>query len=316
MTFCLKSPGVVTPRTHRRGSAGPRLLARELRGLLGVSCRSPGAGRGAPGLCGARGSPFGFLSSSSSCACTALPPPPPLPETCNTPGVRESGDPWQCPRYLCAGTPGVYREIVGQYRDAHVHTHTRVPVCCVGACKSPAQAACDADTARGLGAGCRGNDAAAGLRFPPSSARLGGQLRPRPRGLHPHPGCRGGGAGGRSCPAAGSRCPVGSRLLPGAAAPGAGPKGRRTPGEACASPPNPVPAAPGLAARLPAGLKPCALRHAGSQRRRSHRAFLLPHKTQEFRALTRQCDNMKCRLQAPVALGNERLAVASQRAHS
>lgn len=290
-----------------------------MRGSCAVSLGSPA---GAPERAGEHRGFVGLVGRPLA----SSPPPPPVrvqhsrpphpPKSCNTPGVRESGDPWQCPRHLCAGTPRVYREIVGQYRDARVHTHTRVPVCCVGACKSPAQAACDAETAWGLGAGCRGNDAAAGLRFPPSSARLGGQLRPRPRGLHPHPGCRGGGAGGRSCPAAGSRCPVGSRLLPGAAAPGAGPKGRRTPGEACASPPNPVPAAPGLAARLPAGLKPCALRHAGSQRRRSHRAFLLPHKTQEFRALTRQCDNMKCRLQAPVALGNERLAVASQRAHS
>lgn len=64
------------------------------------------------------------------------PPPPPVrvqhsrpphpPKSWNTPGVRESGDPRQCPRHLCAGTPRVYREIVGQYRDARVHTHTRV----------------------------------------------------------------------------------------------------------------------------------------------------------------------------------------------
>lgn len=88
MTSCLRSPGVGTPRTHRRGSAGPCLLARDLRGLLGVSSRSPGAGRGATELCGARGSPFAFLSSSSSCACPALPlRNPATPRACANPAI-------------------------------------------------------------------------------------------------------------------------------------------------------------------------------------------------------------------------------------
>lgn len=241
----------------------------------------------------------------------------PPPKSCNAPGVRESGDSWQRLRHLCAGAYGLYREIVGQYRDARVRAHTRVPVCCVGACKSPAQAARDAETARGLGTGCRGKDAAAGLRFPLRSARLGGQLPPRPRRPHPHPECRGGGAGGRSCAAAGSRCPAGSRLLPGAAAPGAGPRGRRPPGEFCAPPPEPGTGCPRPRSEAPGGAeapRPPARRLADAPQPPSVPPS--PFKTQEFRALTRQCDNMKCRLQAPVALGNEHLAVASQRAHS
>lgn len=131
----------------------------------------------------------------------------------------------------------------------------------------------------------------------------GGQRHPsRTPGPRPYPESRGRGAGGRSL----TDPPVGAQ--PGAAPP--------QPGVLPSAPPRSVPAAPGLAARLPAEIKPGAFWHAGSQTRSSHRAFLLPHKMQEFRALTRRCDNMKCRLRAPVALCNERLAGASQRAHS
>lgn len=134
-----------------------------------------------------------------------------------------------------------------------------------------------------------------------SRADLGGQRHPsRTPGPRPFPEFPG--AGGRSL----TEPPVGAQ--PGAAPP--------RPGLLPSAPPLSVPAAPGLAARLPAEIKPGAFWHAGSQTRRSHRAFLLPYKMQEFRALTRRCDNMKCRLRAPVALCNERLAGASQRAHS
>lgn len=140
-----------------------------------------------------------------------------------------------------------------------------------------------------------------------------------PRGS-PRAGIRG--AGVRSCaepprrgasPAAPSRRR--ERLRPRRYGPRGRPRGRGPPG----SPPPrragcPPPPASQRGSRRRSN--PCAFGHAGSQTRRGQRVFLLPRKMQEFRGLTRQRDNMKCRLRAPVALGNERLAVASQKAHS
>lgn len=117
--------------------------------------------------------------------------------------------------------------------------------------------------------------------------------------------------GAERSPGAGRRCPAGSGTSPARTAlegPGVLPGRLRRAG---------CPLPPGLAARLPAERNPPALSGTPAHgRAAASEFFLLAHKMQEFRALTRQRDNMKCRLRAPVALGNERPAGASQKAHS
>lgn len=194
------------------------------------------------------------------------------------------------------------------YRDVCARTHTRVPVRRSPGAGVPAPRSPQRGWER---------DAGAGLHWSPSPARPGAQRRPPGSpGWDPPSRCpllRGAPAAAEHPPLPGSRCrepvPSRERLHP-------RPEGPRSSRVAAAAPPSWVPAAPASQPGSRRRSDPGAFGRAGSQTRRSRRVFLLPHKMQEFRGLTRQRDNMKCRLRAPVALGNERLAVASQKAHS
>lgn len=246
----------------------------------------------------------GFSSSCVSCVTSAQPP-----NFRRAPGVRES-----CIRVLVTfARRDAPHTVWNQHGDLCASIHALIPARRTGACKPLVRGCPKQEAAHGLGPGMflQGSAPFLDLEFSFVSDCL------------PHWDVR-------------SRCPLlrgafshypepvaGADAQPGAAPsptvrhlrPAEGPGSCQGP---AGSPPRragcPLPPASQRGSRRRSN--PCTFEHAGSQTRRGQRVFLPPHKMQEFRGLTRQRDNMKCRLRAPVALGNERLAIASQKAYS